>query len=222
MILKNKEKRPNRRKIKEDIRASFPAVMEEILSSGDDICKGVETLARENNILSNSKQDRSRLTEIIVKKRTDLSKGVGIAANVPAVFPVVGAIGTTAFTSVVEFISLIRLEIEMCLEIAYVYGEKLNHERIVEALAIIGFDHKRKKIKDLNKIAFKKGVKKTVRSYIKKGLLLVIERVVMRIELDSLRRGLTRFVPFLGMFIAAGLNYKESASVGRLAKIYYE
>lgn len=222
MIQKNKEKRPNKRKIKEDLKASFLVIMEEILSSRDDICRGVEMLARENNILNNSKQDRSRLTEIIVKKRTDLSKGVGIAANIPTVFPVVGAVATIAFTSVVEFISLIRLEIEMCLEIAYVYGENLNYERIVEALAIIGFDYNKKEIKNLNKTALKKGVKKTMRSYVKKGLFLVVERIVMRIELDSLRRGLARFVPFLGMPIAAELNYRESASIGRLAKIYYE
>ncbi len=222
MILKNKGKHQNKRKIKEDIKANFLVIMEEILSSKDDICQGVEALARENSILNNSKQNRSRLTEIIVKKRTDLSKGVGIAANVPTVFPVVGAVGTIAFTSVVEFISLIRLEIEMCLEIAYVYGKKLNYERIVEALAIIGFDYNKKEIKNLNKTALKKGVKKTMRSYVKKGLLLVIERIVMRIEFDSLRRGLTRFVPFLGMSIAAGLNYRESASVGKLAKMYYE
>lgn len=218
MIFTSKEKP----EIKEYIKANFLDVMEEILSSREDLRRGVETLARENNILSDSRQDRLRLTEIIMKRRTDLSKGVGIAANVPSILPIVGAIGTTAFTSAVEFISLVRLEIEMCLEIAYIHGKKLDYERMVEALAIIGLDYNSKEMKRLNKAALKEGIKKTARSYIKKGGLLVVEKIIARIKLDALRRGLARFVPFLGMPIAAELNYRESLSVGRMAKIYYE
>jgi len=221
MLFDKKAKAKSKQRLTEDLKTNFISIMQEILSSRDDLCKEVDALARDNNLLCHSKEEKNKLTKIIIKKRTDLSKGIGIAANAPSVLPIVGAIGTTAFTSVIEFVSLIRLEIEMCLEIAYVWGNRLDYEQMIEAVAIIGFDYDKKNINKIDKSAIKNGVKKTMRSYIKKGILLAMERIVTRIELDALRKSLTRVVPFLGMPIAAGLNYKETASVGKLAELYY-
>ncbi len=206
----------------ENLKANFLLTMKEILSSRDELCREVELMVVENNIVLNVPDDRSRLAELIIKKRADISKGVGVAANIPSAVSIVGAIATTAFTATVEFISLVRLEIEMCLEIAHVYERKLDDERLVEALAIIGcHQYDSKEFKGLDDVAMKSGVKKVVKSYAKKGALLMAERIAMRIELASLRKYLSRFIPLLGMPIAAGMNYREAMSVGKLAHMYY-
>lgn len=220
--MKNRKREGDSSRRVEDLKANFFLTMKEILSSRDELCRGVESMVVENNIALNVPDDRSRLTELIIKKRADISKGVGVAANLPSAVTIVGAIATTTFTAAVEFISLIRLEIEMCLEIAHVYEKVLDDERLVEALALIGchqYDHK--EFKGLDDVAIKSGVKKAVKSYAKKGALLMAERIAMRIELASLRKHLSRFIPLLGMPIAAGMNYRETMSVGKLAHIYY-
>ncbi len=196
-------------------------VIKQILSSGEELCRGIDAMAEENDIPRRSQKNRYRLADMVIKKRADISKGVGIAANVPSVMPLAGAAGMTAFTSAVEFISLVRLQTEMCMEIAYVYGKAPDHDRLVEALAIIGWYYDNKDRKRLDKAALESGVKKAVKSYVKKGMLLMMERLALRIELAGLRRGFARFIPFLGMPIAAGMNCRESISVGRLAQVYY-
>ncbi len=208
--------------ISNGVKTNFLLIIKEMLTCSEELCRGVEIIARENKIFRDSPKNRCRLVELIIKKRADISRGVGIAANVPSAVSVVGAIAVTAFTSTVEFISLIRLEVEMCLEIAYVYGKDPDYQRLIEALAIIGYHQCGKKdLKQLDKVALKSGVKKAVKSYVKKGVLLMVERVAMRIELAALRKRLSRFIPFLGMPIAAGMNYREALSVGKLAQMYY-
>ncbi len=214
---KNKQQKPGT----EDINANFLFVLKEILSSGDDICREVDLIAAENEILHNSQKNRYRLVDLIIKRRAGISKGVGIAAGAPSVIPGIGMIGTTAFMATVEFISLIRLQVEMCLSIAYVYDKSLDHDRLLEALGIIGWQYDKRNRGQLDKFALKSGVKKAVKSYVKKGMLLTMERIVTRIELAAAEKSLSRFIPFLGMPIAAGMNYWEVRSVGKLAKMYY-
>lgn len=221
MITRKKGHRQQQKISKEEIKTNFFFMLKEILSSNHDICQGVDRIADENKISHNSRKNRCRLVDLIIKRRADISKGIGIAANAPSVIPGAGVIGTTAFTAAVEFISLIRLQIEMCLAIAYVHGKDLDHDRLLEALGLIGWLYDPKNRERLDKLALKSGVKKAVKSYTKKGLLLMMERIVTRIQLAAVRNGLSRFVPFLGMPIAAGMNYREVMSVGRLAKMYY-
>lgn len=216
---KNDSDKPER---KENIKANFLLMMKEMLSTSEELCRKVDIIARDNKIFRDSSVNRLRLVELVIKKRADISKGVGIAANVPSAVSIVGAVVATAFTSAVEFISLIRLELEMCLEIAYVYGRELDYECLIEALAIIGcHQYDKNNLERMNKAALKSGVKKALKSYLKKGVLLMTERIAMRIELAALRRGLSRFIPILGMPIAAGMNYRETISVGKLAQMYY-
>ncbi len=203
------------------IKSNFLFIIREVLSSGEELCRGIDIMAKENKILRRSRRDRYRLVDMIIKKRADVSKGVGIAANAPSAIPLVGVLGMTAFTSAVEFISLVRLQIEMCLEIAYVYGKGPDPDRLIEALAIIGWHYDNKDRARLDEAALKSGVKKAVKSYAKKGMLLVIERLAMRIELAAFKKSLPRFIPLLGMPIAAGMNFRESMAVGRLARMYY-
>ncbi len=208
---------------KENIKTNFLLMIQEILSSSEELCRGVEVISGENKIFRDSPKDRCRLVKLIIKKRADVSKGVGIAANLPSAVSIVGMVAATAVTSTVEFISLIRLMTEMCLEIAYVYGKELDRERLIEALAIIGcHQHDKKDFQRLDEAALKSGVKKAVKSYVKKGALLMAERVVMRIELATLKKRLSRFIPFLSMPIAAVMNYREALSVGRMAEMYYQ
>lgn len=211
-----------RKKNREEIRNNFLLVVKEVLSSGEALCRNVDIAAEEHGISHGSDENRCRLANVIIKKRSDLSKGIGLAANIPSVIPVIGAVGTTAFMSAVEFISLVRLQLEMCLEIAYVYGRVPDDDRLVEAFAIIGCFYDKKDVKRPDKAALKSGVKKAVKSYVKKGALLMAERLSMRIEFVALKKMLPRFIPFLGMPIAAGMNYRESFSVGRLAQMYYD
>lgn len=211
-----------RKKAREEIKNNFLLVVKEVLSSSDALCRNVDMVAEEHGILHRSDEDRCLLANVIIKKRTDLSKGIGFAANIPSAIPVLGVIGTTAFMSAVEFISLVRLQLEMCLEIAYVYGQEPDHDRLVEAFAIIGCYYDKTDVKCPDKAALKSGLKKAVKSYVKKGALLMVERLSMRIEFVALKRVLPRFIPFLGMPIAAGMNYRESLSVGKLAQMYYD
>ena len=84
-------------------------------------------------------EDVELCADILINKKLTANTAYGVAAGAAGVIQVMGTIAAIACSATVEFAAVTYLEMELCLELAVLYGHDIKDEkRIYEMLAIKG------------------------------------------------------------------------------------
>lgn len=176
-----------------------------------------ERVQKALNSVPDGKKDTEKVVEYLIADKCKKTAMIGGATAFPGNIPGIGTIGTIASAVSVELFAVTKLEIEMCMEIADLYGWDIdNEERVIEILDMMA---------KCGKIKFSDAddeiLKRMVQRAVKTGFVRLLLKVSERIGFKMLRRTFLKIVPWIGVPVSAKYNMESTKQVGYLAKQLY-
>jgi len=157
----------------------------------------------------------------LIKMSALRTAAVGSITATPATLPVIGTIGTAFFGATVDFVYLIRKQIELCYAISTVYDTGMDDEELrVIILAIIGFSGTGQVAKEIAVSTLRNIVDATAAKYLKKGVIHAAEEVAAKITPRFFGRAY-KLIPLLGIPLSASINIASTMMVGNQAREYF-
>ncbi|GAB6273635.1 MAG: hypothetical protein STSR0004_04980 [Peptococcaceae bacterium] len=142
---------------------------------------------------------------------------VGVISAIPAIIPGIGTIVVVLFGTVLDITLFTYLLVNLVIEIAAVYGRDLTGEKYYREvfwafLLATGTG------------GLGKSLSRTVVTQMSKDTFVSLaEKIFISFGLrTTIRSTLVRIIPFLGLFLAGGLNYRMAKMLGDRAIEYYE
>ncbi|HAG09331.1 MAG TPA: hypothetical protein DCK87_07225 [Desulfotomaculum sp.] len=142
---------------------------------------------------------------------------VGVISAIPAIMPGIGTVVAVLFGMILDITLFTYLLVNLIVEIAAVYGRDLTGENyyrevfwaflLATGTGGLGKSLSRTVVTRMSKDAF---ISLTEKVFITFGIR------------TTFRSTLTRIIPFLGLFLAGGLNYRVAKMLGYRAIEYYE
>ncbi|MDD4239710.1 MAG: hypothetical protein PHT62_14355 [Desulfotomaculaceae bacterium] len=175
-----------------------------------DIKKRVQKLKKKKSNLSNEE-----LCRLLIKKKSRLCALAGGATAMPGVVPGVGTLVAVVGGTLLDMTAMAFFITELILEVAAVYDRDLDvsgtsREAVWVLITSVGAGAAgsgltRLTISQLTGSAFKR----------------LIEQALVALGIRASQRSFFRIIPFIGMFIAGGVNYYTSQKVGSFVAKYY-
>ncbi len=159
---------------------------------------------------------KKRAVEYLINRKSQASAMFGGATAIPGTIPGLGTVGTIATAVSSELIAVTKLEIELCLEIACLYGWDIRSEdRVWEVLSIMAKSGRKPTHED-------EILRKMIERAVKTGLVRLIRNVSRRIGLRIFKRVIFKIIPWIGIPVGAGYNLKSTREIGYVAESYYK
>lgn len=190
--------------------------LKKVLSSPEKLIERVE----KHSIVRD--EDLELCADVLINKKLTVNTAYGVASGAASIIPVFGSIGALAASATVEFAAVTYLEMELCMELAYLYGHDITDEkRIFEMLAIIGRKRKISDASSAESSTASKAVNTTMKKFMKLGLMRAIGKAATNLETRLGAKALSRAVPVVGLFFGGAFNYITTRNTATIARGFY-
>jgi hypothetical protein len=167
--------------------------------------------------------DRDKNADWLISRKTAVTSTCGVVSGATSFIPVLGSIAAMITTGVAEFALVLKLEIELCIEIAHNYGHTINDPlRMYEVLAIIGRKRAVKSVEDAKGAVTLATLHAAINRYVRIGIVKALTRTAELIELRMGLRAVSKAVPVIGVLIGGAVNYVMTQNTGKIAKEFYK
>ena len=167
--------------------------------------------------------DRDKNADWLISRKTTLNTTCGAISGAVGFIPVLGTIGALIATGMTEFAIVLKMEIELCVEMAHNYGHDIKDpQRMYELLAIIGRKRDVKSVKGAKSVATSKTLNSAINRYARIGIIKALTRTAEIIELRMGLRAAVKTVPVIGVVLGGTINYVMTQNTGKLAKEFYQ
>ena len=176
-----------------------------------------ERVEKAKNVVNDQgkKYNEVAVAEYLIEHKARATALVGGATAFPGTIPGIGAVGTITTAISSEIVAVTKLEIELCLEIACLYGWDISDEsRVWEITGILNGQGRRPAQEE-------EVLRRMIARAVKTGMIRVMIRVSRRIGLRMLRRLIIKVLPWVGIPIGAGYNMMSTREIGRAAHAFY-
>ena len=157
----------------------------------------------------------------LIRESATFAGAVGGITSAPATLPIIGTVATAVMSSTADLACLVRLQIELCYRIAFVYESRIDAEELqAVVLAIVGFSSSGELAKGIAGDALRSAVDELSRKFLVSGLEAAATDVARRTTSRILGRAF-RLLPLLGIPIGASVNISSTLLVGGRARSYF-
>jgi len=175
-----------------------------------DIKKRIQKLRKKEAKLS-----REELCRLLIQRKSRLCAIAGGATALPGAVPVLGTLVAIIGGTLVDVTAMAFLITELILEIAVVYDRDLEISGVSrEAVWVL--------VTSVGAGAAGRGLTKlTVGQLSSQAFKNLFEQALLALGIRASQRSFLRIIPFIGMFIAGGVNYYTCQKVGSFVVKYY-
>jgi molybdenum cofactor biosynthesis enzyme len=164
---------------------------------------------------------RHRVSRRLTKRIAMQAAAVGGIMAAPAALPIVGTLGTAVAGTTVDFIYMVRRQIELCYAISAVYNSNMDEEELkAVTLALLGFSGAGQMFKEIASSTLRNVVDATSVSYLKMGFREAASEVAAKITPRFFGRAY-RLIPLVSIPLNASVNIVSTMMVGNRASKYF-
>ncbi len=164
-----------------------------------------------------------RVADKIIQRYSKYAMLVGGATGLPAVIPGLGTLITTAGSAVADAAVSMKLQVDMCMCLAQVFGNDVSTDegRYLAFLIAATGSVQREVDEDGVRVGSEAGVD-MVRSYLRGAALQAVKQAFRKFGVSFTRKAFPKAIPFgVGVFIGGSANYALTRHVGREAKQWF-
>lgn len=192
-------------------------ILGKALASSDLLKERVELGLKRHN------GDRDKNADWLISRKTTANTTFGVVSGATSFIPVLGSIGAMITTGLTEFALVLKMEIELCVEIAHNYGHDIKDPiRLYELLAIIGRKRAVKNIEEAKSAMTIVTLRSAINRYVRIGIVKALTRTAEIIELRVGLRAMSKAIPVIGVLIGGTINYVMTQNTGKIAKEFYK
>lgn len=176
----------------------------------NDIKKRIKKLKKKKAKLSNEE-----LCRLLIRKKSRWCALAGGATALPGTVPVLGTLVAVIGGTLLDMSAMAFFITELILEVAAVYDRDLDVSGTSrEAVWVL--------VTSVGAGAAGRGLTKlTVSQLSGHAFKNLLEHVLLSLGIRASQRSILRIIPFIGMFIAGGVNYYTCQKVGGFVTKYY-
>ncbi|MCI4624870.1 MAG: hypothetical protein L3V56_02810 [Candidatus Magnetoovum sp. WYHC-5] len=135
--------------------------------------------------------------------------------------PGLGSIIGMLFAGAVDFLLILKEQVELCYKIAAAYNVELDTKELqAVSLAILGFSFTTGVVTQVGEIAIKKTIDNMAKRYIVKGIEESSQEVAKAILPRLLGRA-SRYIPLISIPVSTSINVVSTLTVGKQAIEYF-
>lgn len=163
------------------------------------------------------------LSERIISHYSNRSALAGAVSSLPGMIPGVGTLVVATGTTLLEMAAVLKLEIEMCMALAYAHGFDIRTRNERQLSLLLGAVHThevesgRNILVDIGAVTGTALWNYTPRE-LNKAALRVFSVLAVAWASNYVTKGILHAIPILGIGIGAGMNKTLTTRVGRNAR----